>query len=414
MANAKSTTPALRFRGFDDEWKKSKLGDLTARIVRKNINNESKLPLTISAQYGLVDQITYFNNRVASRDVSGYYLVFNGEFAYNKSSSDGFPFGTIKRLDLYEKGVLSTLYIVFGILNVMQTDSDYLTTFFDTDKWHKGIAERAAEGARNHGLLNISADDFMDIDLVHPSNKAEQTRIGKFFQNLDSLIALQRRKLVKLQNVKKAMLQKMFPTRGSTTPQIRFAGFTEPWQEQKLGDLAAQTYGGGTPATANEKYWGGDIPWIQSSDLTENKLSGVVPRKYVTNAGLRASATRLVPKNSIAIITRVGVGKLAIMPFAYTTSQDFLSLSNLKANAQFSAYVIYNRLQSELHAVQGTSIKGITKEELLAKELLLPDEKEQIKIGIYFKQLDTRISLQQLKLEKLQNVKKACLAAMFV
>ena len=140
------------------------MGGLVDRVVRKNTNNESMLPLTISAQYGLVDQITYFNNRVASRDVSNYYLVLNGEFAYNKS----YPFGAVKRLDLYEKGVLSTLYIVFAPRNEQQIDSDFLTVFFDTDRWHKGVAERAAEGARNHGLLNISAEDFFDIDLSVP------------------------------------------------------------------------------------------------------------------------------------------------------------------------------------------------------------------------------------------------------
>lgn len=139
------------FSDFTNTWEQRKLGDIVERVVRKNTNNESSLPLTISAQYGLVDQITYFNNRVASRDVSNYYLVLNGEFAYNKSTSDGFPFGAVKRLDLYEKGVLSTLYIVFSIKNQSEIDSDYLTVFFDTDRWHKGVSERAAEGARNHG-----------------------------------------------------------------------------------------------------------------------------------------------------------------------------------------------------------------------------------------------------------------------
>jgi len=95
--------------------------------------------------------------------VSNYYLVLNGEFAYNKSTSDGYPFGAVKRLDLYEKGVLSTLYIVFAPKKEQQIDSDFLTVFFDTDRWHRGVAERAAEGARNHGLLNISAEDCLKM-----------------------------------------------------------------------------------------------------------------------------------------------------------------------------------------------------------------------------------------------------------
>ena len=205
-----SLYPEIRFKGFTDAWEQRKLGDIVERVVRKNTNNESSLPLTISAQYGLVDQITYFNNRVASRDVSNYYLVLNGEFAYNKSTSDGFPFGAVKRLDLYEKGVLSTLYIVFSIRNQSKTDSDFLTVFFDTDRWHKGVAERAAEGARNHGLLNISADDFFDIDIFLPSHREEQAAIGSYLRQLDHLITLHQRKIEKLKQIKKSCLEKMF------------------------------------------------------------------------------------------------------------------------------------------------------------------------------------------------------------
>ena len=229
--NSKKTEkkPAVRFRGFTDSWEQRKLSKIAERIVRKNTNNESSLPLTISAQYGLVDQITYFNNRVASRDISNYYLVLNGEFAYNKSTSDGFPYGAVKRLDLYEKGVLSTLYIVFSIRDKEQTSSDFLSVFFDTDRWHRGVSERAAEGARNHGLLNISAEDFFEIALRIPREIREQERIGTFFRNLDRLITLHQRKLEKLSSIKKSMLEKMFPKNGKSIPEIRFSGFTDSW-----------------------------------------------------------------------------------------------------------------------------------------------------------------------------------------
>ena len=126
--------------------------------------------------------------------MSNYYLVLNGEFAYNKSTSDGYPFGAIKRLDLYEKGVLSTLYIVFVPKNEQNINSDFLTVYFDTGRWHKGVAERAAEGARNHGLLNISAEDFFDIELSIPKDLAEQKQIGEFIRSLDRLITLHQRK----------------------------------------------------------------------------------------------------------------------------------------------------------------------------------------------------------------------------
>ena len=603
----KPDAPAIRFKGFSDAWEQRKLGELVDRVVRKNTNNESTLPLTISAQYGLVDQITYFNNRVASRDVSNYYLVLNGEFAYNKSTSDGYPFGAVKRLDLYEKGVLSTLYIVFSPKKEQQVDSDFLNVFFDTDRWHKGVAERAAEGARNHGLLNISAEDFFDIDLSVPKDVAEQKQIGAFirqldnlitlhqrqpflhsppdislivqltppfytfsweqrklgdiadivgggtpstgnqsywdgdidwyapaeiadqiyanssqkkitglgyenssakmlppgtvlftsragigktailtrkgctnqgfqsivphrgeldsyfifsrtgelkrygelvgagstfvevsgkqmavmelmmpptmreqqtiggfFQQLDNLITLHQRKFEKLTNVKKSMLEKMFPQNGCSYPEIRFKGFTDAWEQRKVSELAEKTYGGGTPSTLNEAYWDGDIPWIQSSDVVDGRLFGVVPRKRITQYGLNNSATQLVPKNSIAIITRVGVGKLAFMPYSYATSQDFLSLSKLNAEPLFTVYACYKKLQSELNAVQGTSIKGITKDELLAKTVMVPQYAEQQQIGAFFSQLDNLITLHQRELEKLQNIKKSMLEKMFV
>ena len=237
--------PALRFKGFTDPWEQRKLGDAFERVVRKNTNNESRLPLTISAQDGLVDQITYFNNRVASRDVSNYYLVYNGEFAYNKSTSDGYPFGAVKRLDWYEKGVLSTLYIVFALKHPEKDDSDFMTVFYDTDRWHRGVAERAAEGARNHGLLNISADDFFDIDTTMPEDKVEQEKIGRLLKKLDTLITLHQRKYEKLVNIKKSMLDKMFPQNGASVPEIRFKGFTDPWEQRKLGEIAVFSKGVG-------------------------------------------------------------------------------------------------------------------------------------------------------------------------
>ena len=196
-------------------------------------------------------------------------------------------------------------------------------------------------------------------------------------------------------------------------PQIRFKGFTNAWEQRKLGELADNTYGGGTPNTSNDTYWNGEIPWIQSSDLKEHRIFGVKPRKYISQSGLMNSATKLVPENSIAIITRVGVGKLAVMPFSYTTSQDFLSLSRIKTDIWFTAYLIYRKLQRELNSVQGTSIKGITKGELIAKMVSVPTKNEQVQIGCFFRNLDTLITLHQRKCDLLSKAKKTLLQKMF-
>ena len=205
-----SSVPEIRFKGFTDAWEQRKLGEVVERITRKNENLESTLPLTISAQYGLINQNEFFDKRIASKDVSGYFLVRNGEFAYNKSTSSDAPWGAIKRLDRYESGVLSTLYIVFKISDERKTSSDYIVTYYNTDLWHKGIQAIAAEGARNHGLLNVAPADFFETNLTMPKNYAEQQQIGSFFQQLDHLITLHQRELEKLQNIKKSMLEKMF------------------------------------------------------------------------------------------------------------------------------------------------------------------------------------------------------------
>ena len=202
--------PEIRFNGFANAWEQRKLGDIVERVTRKNQNIVSDLPLTISAQYGLIDQNEFFDKRVASKDVSGYYLIYNGEFAYNKSISNDAPWGAIKRLDKYENGVLSTLYIVFKIKNEEKTNSDFIATYYDTNIWHKDIKAIAAEGARNHGLLNITPADFFETKLKFPKNVLEQQKIGIYFGNIDHLITLHQRKIDKIKNMKKAMLDQMF------------------------------------------------------------------------------------------------------------------------------------------------------------------------------------------------------------
>ena len=202
--------PEIRFDGYTYDWEQRKLGDLVNRITRKNQDLVSELPLTISAQYGLIDQNEFFDKRVASKDVSGYYLIENGEFAYNKSTSTDAPWGAIKRLDRYENGVLSTLYIVFGIKENNLVDSDFLVSYYSTNLWHKGIHEIAAEGARNHGLLNIAPADFFETKLMIPQDIEEQKKIGKYFEELDHLITLHQRKCDELKKMKKYMLQNMF------------------------------------------------------------------------------------------------------------------------------------------------------------------------------------------------------------
>ena len=200
--------PELRFPGFTDAWEQRKLGEISKRVTRKNSNLESTLPLTISAQYGLVDQITFFNKQIASKDMSGYYLIKKGEFAYNKSYSKDAPWGAVKRLDNYDNGVLSSLYIVFKLSS--NIDSDFVAKYFETSNWHSEVSKRATEGARDHGLLNISASDFLSIEILIPNKTMEQNEIAQFLKLVDSTLSLHRRKLDHLKELKKGLLQQMF------------------------------------------------------------------------------------------------------------------------------------------------------------------------------------------------------------
>lgn len=205
------TKPAIRLTGFNADWEQEKLQNFAVRITRKNIKKQNNRPLTISAQHGLVDQTVYFNNRVAAQDVSNYYLIKKGEFAYNRSTSKDAPVGAVRRLVDYEEGVLSTLYLVFSITDPQHVDPNYLSYFFETTGWHSWILERAAEGARNHGLLNVSSQDFLSLPVMLPSSLEEQQKIGEFFQKIDDCIILLERQADLLKQIKSSLLLNMFP-----------------------------------------------------------------------------------------------------------------------------------------------------------------------------------------------------------
>ncbi|MFQ6880185.1 MAG: restriction endonuclease subunit S [Oscillospiraceae bacterium] len=203
----------VRFKADDGsefpEWEEKRLGDVTSRVTRRNNNIISDIPLTISGVYGLIDQRKYFNKIVAASDLSNYYLLKNGEFAYNRSSSVGYDFGAIKRLDSCECGAVSTLYICFSILDENNIYSDYLRVYFDSNIWNKYAASVCAEGARNHGLLNISVNDFFDMPVCIQSFP-EQKKIADCLSSLDDVINQIKAEISAWKEFKKGLLQQMF------------------------------------------------------------------------------------------------------------------------------------------------------------------------------------------------------------
>ena len=232
MANVSSSNglekrPKLRFPGFDEPWKAEKLSDFAERVTRKNSNNETSLPLTISSKDGLVDQISYFNKTVASKDMSGYYLLKNGEYAYNKSYSVGYDFGSVKRLDRYDMGVLSTLYICFAL---KKHDSDFIKAYFDSLKWYREIYMISAEGARNHGLLNVPTDEFFDAKHYIPQDLAEQRKIANFMIALERRIEAQQSLVDNLKKYKRGVVDGIFSRK------LNFS-YPQTWAELEISEL---------------------------------------------------------------------------------------------------------------------------------------------------------------------------------
>ena len=203
----KEKTPRLRLGGMSGEWKRVRLCDVVERVTTRNKTNECTRVLTIAAQYGLIDQQEFFNKQIASSDLTTYYLLHRGDFAYNKSYSSDYPWGAVKRLDNYDEGVLSSLYICFCPNHSI--DSDFLRHYFESTKWYRGISEISGEGARNHGLLNMSVDDYFNTMHRFPSIE-EQTCISHVLNSFDRKVLIEESILEKLRRQKSYLLNNMF------------------------------------------------------------------------------------------------------------------------------------------------------------------------------------------------------------
>ncbi|MCB5539839.1 restriction endonuclease subunit S, partial [[Ruminococcus] lactaris] len=403
-----------------EDWEQRKLVDLVDRVTRKNQDLVSELPLTISAQYGLIDQNEFFDKRVASKDVSGYYLIENGEFAYNKSTSTDAPWGAIKRLDRYKNGVLSTLYIVFGIKENNPVDSDFLVSYYSTNLWHKGIHEIAAEGARNHGLLNIAPADFFETKLMIPQDIEEQKKIGKYFEELERLITLHQRKCEETKTLKKYMLQKMFPQNGHSVPEIRFSGFTEDWEQRKLVDLVDrvtrknQDLVSELPLTISAQYGLIDQNEFFDKRVASKDVSGY----YLIENGEFAynkSTSTDAPWGAIKRLDRYKNGVLSTLYIVFGIKE------NNPVDSDFLvSYYSTNLWHKGIHeiAAEGARNHGllnIAPADFFETKLMIPqDIEEQKKIGKYFEELERLITLHQHKCEELQNIKKFMLKNMFI
>lgn len=399
-----SNIPKLRFPEFSGECEEKKLSDFMTRLTRKNSNNESSRALTISSVDGLIDQGEFFKKQIASKDTSGYYLLKKGDFAYNKSYSVGYDYGSIKRLDRYEDGVVSTLYICMSLTS--DTNSDYLTHYFDSMKWNKSVSEISAEGARNHGLLNIPTEAFFQTKHFLAPSSAEQQKIANFLSNVDSIITAETKILNTLQKKKKALMQKLF------TWQLRFKsddGKDFPaWEEKKLGDVC-ETYSGGTPKSGTAEYYGGEIPFIRSGEISSNKTE-----LFLTEKGMENSSAKMVSKGDILYaLYGANSGLCSISKIDGAINQAILCIKTNENKRFLCNYLQYQReyfYSTYLQGGQG-NLSGKLVESFI---IPLPCIVEQQKIADCLSSIDSLIQNQQKVVTTWQQRKKALLQQMFI
>lgn len=411
--------PKIRFKEFDGEWETIPLSNIAIRVTVKNDGAKVTLPLTISAQYGLIAQEDFFNNRIAAKDVSGYYVINKGEFAYNRSSSDSSPFGAVKRLDDYKDGVLSTLYFVFK-LTCQEISSDYITVYFDTDSWHQYIAGCAAEGARNHGLLNISSVDFFMTPVNLPAIVEEQGKIAKLFTTIDKLINKLEQKLEKLHNIKQALLNQMFINihrGGYEAPLLRFVGYNEPWVMKQLGDYLSVS----DEKNQNDQY-------DKYSIFSVSRKLGVINQiayQGKSFAGASLKNYRVVHTDNVVYTKSplkeqpFGIiksnanedGIVSALYAVYRTGQEVIS------NFVQTYFESDNRLNDYLRRLVNKGAKNtllVSDEDALNGIVAFPKKDEQTQITMLFSALGSVIDQQEVKLEKLRSTKQSLLQKMFV
>ena len=228
------------------------------------------------------------------------------DFVYNPRISTSAPVGPINRNKLGRTGVMSPLYTVFRPHDI---DTTYLEHFFKCGCWHSFMNFNGDTGARSD-RFSIKDEVFFQMPIPIPQIE-EQRKIGEYLTHLDHLITLHQRKYSRLCNVKKSMLEKMFPKDGASMPEIRFAGFTDAWEQRKLGELA-DIVGGGTPSTGNPEYWDGDIDWYAPAEIADQIYLESSQRK-ITELGYDSSSAKILPPGTVLFTSRAGIGKTAIL-----------------------------------------------------------------------------------------------------
>lgn len=395
MSDKITKSPQIRFAGFTDAWEQRKLGNISEKVTEKNKNNIYSETLTNSAEFGIINQREFFEKDISNeKNLDGYYVVRPDDFVYNPRISNLAPVGPIKRNKLGRTGVMSPLYYVFRTQNV---DKTFLEKYFSSTRWHIFMKLNGDSGARSDRFA-IKDSIFREMPIPFPSIR-EQTKIGNFFDQIDHLITLHQRKLNNLKNLKAGLLQKMFPKNGEDFPEIRFAGFTDSWEQSTVSELADRYDNLRVPITASDRV-AGSTPYYGANGIQDYVEGFTHDGEFILVAEDGASDLQNYPVQYVN--GKVWVNNHAHVLQAKSEIADNKFLMNALKHTNIAPYLV------------GGGRAKLNADVMMKISLRVPELAEQKQIGSFFANLDNLITLHQRELNSLDNIKKLLLQQMFI
>ncbi len=400
----KALVPQIRFAGFTDPWEQRKLGDILQERNVRTSDFESNPIFSLTIEDGITPKTDrYERTSLITKTEDLFKIVSPNEFVTNPMNLRFGAFG-------YNKNSLSVC--VSGYYDVFSIDNDKCSGFWNS-YFKTPVALKRFDDAATGSLIEkrrVKYSTLCQLIFLMPKGMGEKKQIGAFFDRLDSLITLHQRKYDKLCVLKKSMLDKMFPKGGSLYPEIRFAGFTDPWEQRKLGELT-ESYSGGTPAAGESEFYGGSIPFIRSAEIAAESTE-----LFLTEKGYESSSARMVkPGDVLYALYGATSGEVAVSRQKGAINQAILAiLPRDDCDARYitawlrkqKGYIVTTYLQGGQGNLSGVIVKNL--------EVFIPSLPEQQKIGFMLSHLDSLITLHQRKLELLRNIKKSMLDKMFV
>ena len=410
MTETEKRVPDLRFKGFIEDWEQRKLGEvgeLNRGKSKHRPRNDAKL---FGGSYPFIQ-----TGDVAK---AGLYLT-----NYGQTYSD---FG-IQQSKLWNEGTLLITIAaniaetsILGIKaafpdSVIAFESDDVDMVFVKNVIDK-ISDMLKRTAETSSQANLNLAKLSELKIDLPSI-GEQIKIGAFFKQLDDTIALHQRKLTLLEQLKQTYQLGMFPHNGGSIPALRFAGFSEPWEQRKLNDLYEKGGSGGTPQSTNKSYYMGDIPFLGISDISASNGYIYDTEKHISEKGLNNSSAWIVPKEAISLAMYASVGKVAILKTEAATSQAFYNMVFKKISTRNFIFQYLLKIESTNgwnRLISTGTQANLNAQKVRDLEIMIPSLEEQDKIGTFFNRIDHTIDLHQKKISHIQDLKKALLQKMFI